>query len=252
MKWQRVLLAAAVFTLVLHASFHSIHTLQAWASPAVYDGRTGPPRAAPLPLADEQTAGHIAVVVNKEHPLPEHYEPGDLTTPDIPFIFEGEHEKRLLRESAARAAETLFAAAADRGLKLFGVSGYRSYNTQKALFAFHARTQGERHAERYSAVPGASEHQTGLALDVTSASAGYQLSPAFADTKEGRWLAEHAHEFGFVIRYPEHKERITGYAYEPWHIRYVGESVADAAYRTRRTLEELAGPDPNPGRAARR
>lgn len=248
MKWQRALLTAAVSPLLLYAAFHSIHTLHAWASPAVHDGRAGHgglPQAAPLPFADERTAGDVAAVVNKEHTLPENYEPDDLTAPDVPFIFEGAHEKRLLREPAARAAESLFAAAADEGLELFGVSGYRSYATQKALFAFNARTRGEEHAERYSAVPGASEHQTGLALDVTSASAGYKLLPAFADTREGRWLAEHAHEYGFVVRYPRDKEHITGYAYEPWHIRYIGREIAEAAYRNRRTLEEMA----DPGRA---
>lgn len=195
---------------------------------------------AALPFANERTAEALTVVVNREHPLPASYVPADLTEPRIPFIFEEAHEKRLLRQAAADAVERLFEDAEAAGIELYGVSGYRSYDRQKALYAFNARTQGDAHASKYSAVPGASEHQTGLALDVTAASVRYQLIPAFADTKEGRWLAAHAHEYGFVIRYPQGKEHITGYAFEPWHIRYVGLSAAAQAQAGGYVLEELA------------
>jgi len=193
-----------------------------------------------LTFAAKETADMLTVIVNKEHPLPDHYEPADLTAPDIPFIFNGNHEKRLLREEAARAVEELFAAAKKEGIQLYGVSGYRSYETQKSLYAFNVNRQGLEHASRYSAEPGTSEHQTGLAFDVTSKSADYELDEKFADTPEGQWLAEHAHEYGFVIRYPLGKESVTGYAYEPWHIRYVGRDTAGAAYEYGLTLEELA------------
>ncbi|WP_309121033.1 M15 family metallopeptidase [Paenibacillus sp.] len=193
-----------------------------------------------LPYADERTAGELAVVVNKEHPLPAGYAPSDLVAPDIPFVFEGEHEKRLLRDMAAREIEKLFEAAEEDGVQLYGVSGYRSYETQKALYSFNVRTKGEAHAARYSALPGTSEHQTGLALDVSSASVDYKLVPAFADTEEGRWLVRHAHLYGFVIRYPSGKEDITGYAYEPWHLRYVGRPAALSAHTYDLTLEEMA------------
>lgn len=193
-----------------------------------------------LVYASEETAELLTVIVNKEHPLPEGYEPADLTVPDIPFIFEGEHEKRHLREAAARAVERLFAAAEEDGIRLYGVSGYRSYRTQQSLYAFNVNRQGEEHASRYSATPGMSEHQTGLALDVTSESAEYQLEARFADTEEGQWLAAHAHEYGFVIRYPLGKEDITGYAYEPWHIRYIGPEEAAKARAYGLTLEEMA------------
>lgn len=212
------------------------------ASPAVNMSpeRTASPEAK-LVFASEETADMLNVIVNKQYPLPETYKPKDLVVPDIPFIFEGEHEKRYLRREAARAAEKLFAAANAEGLELFGVSGYRSYKTQQALFAFNINREGKEHASRYSAAAGTSEHQTGLALDVTSASANYQLDSSFADTLEGEWLAEHAHEYGFIIRYPLGKEEITGYAYEPWHIRYVGVELAAAVYRNGLTLEEWAG-----------
>ncbi|MCI3919644.1 M15 family metallopeptidase [Paenibacillus sp. TRM 82003] len=216
---------------------------------SLFDGQPPSDAASPasaaseegLPFANERTAAELSVVVNRDHPLPETYVPADLTEPRIPFIFEEAHEKRLLRKAAAQAVERLFAGAEADGIELYGVSGYRSYETQKALYAFNARTQGEAHASKYSAVPGASEHQTGLALDVSAASVRYKLIPAFADTKEGRWLAAHAHEYGFVVRYPEDKEAITGYAFEPWHIRYVGKTVALTAHTYNLALEEMAG-----------
>jgi D-alanyl-D-alanine carboxypeptidase len=192
-----------------------------------------------LPYASVASAASLGVIVNKTYHLPAHYRPDDLTTPDIRFTFDGAHEKRLLREPAARGAEALFRAAHAQGIQLYAVSGFRSFPTQQALYAFKLQRQGEAHVSRYSAVAGASEHQTGLALDVTSASADFMLLPRFAHTPEGQWLARHAHEHGFVIRYPEGKEHITGYAHEPWHIRYVGIEIAMYAYRNQCTLEEM-------------
>lgn len=199
-------------------------------------------------FASEETAGELHVIVNKEHPLPETYQPKDLVIPNIPFIFEGDHEKRYLRKEAALAAEQLFEAAKAEHIDLYGVSGYRSYNTQKALYAFNVNREGKKHASRYSAAAGTSEHQTGLALDVTAESAGFQLDPSFADTAEGTWLAKHAHEYGFIIRYPRGKEDITGYAYEPWHLRYIGAEAAAAVFEAGLTLEEWAGSAALPAR----
>jgi D-alanyl-D-alanine carboxypeptidase len=192
-----------------------------------------------LPFASVASATSLGVIVNKTYHLPAHYRPDDLTTPDIRFTFDGAHEKRLLREPAARAAEALFQAAQAQGIQLLAVSGFRSFPTQQALYAFKLQRQGEAHVSRYSAVAGASEHQTGLALDVTSASVDFMLLPRFADTPEGQWLARHAHAYGFVMRYPEGKEHITGYAYEPWHIRYVDCSIAYVAFHQHLTLEEM-------------
>lgn len=183
-------------------------------------------------------ANDIAVVVNKKRALPDNYTPSDLIEPKVPFSFNEKNEKRKLRAPAAEALEKLFAAAAKDGVKLAGVSGFRSYATQKAIYASNVKTQGEQEASRVSAQPGQSEHQTGLAIDVSSASAGYALEETFGETKEGKWLAAHAHEFGFIIRYPKGKEAITGYAYEPWHIRYVGAAIAKDIYERGITLEE--------------
>lgn len=247
--WLLVLIAP----LCLYAGFRSADALHAWLAPeatasvsASVSASTSaatavaPSMSDPLSYASDETAAELTVVVNKTYPLPESYIPPDLTAPKIPFIFDGEHEKRLLREAAARAIEALFAAAEQDGIQLYGASGYRSYDTQKALFAFNSRTKGKDHAERYSALPGTSEHQTGLAMDVTARSVDLKLLPSFGETEEGRWLAAHAHQYGFVIRYPPDKEAVTGYAYEPWHIRYVGIPAASAAYHYNLTLEEIA------------
>jgi len=180
----------------------------------------------------------LTVLVNKQRGLPKDYAPDDLVVPDVPFSFSGEHEKKHLREPAARALEALFRKAAEDGIELAAVSGYRSYGTQAAIFNWNVQTQGEEHARRYSAYPGTSEHQTGLAMDVSSRSVNYALIEEFAETAEGKWLAENCAEFGFIIRYPNGKEHITGYAYEPWHLRYVGTDIARTIMAVGGTLEE--------------
>lgn len=206
-------------------------------------------RASPFPAdADEKNrddsiavvadADDPLVLVNKTRKLPDGYRPPDLVQPDVPFVPTAPAERRLMRREAARALEELFAAAGRAGLDLKAVSGFRSYETQAALYAYYVRTEGEQHASQFSARPGHSEHQTGLAMDVSSGAVGYALEPSFADTKEGRWLAAHAAEFGFIIRYPKGKEAMTGYAYEPWHIRYVGRDAARAIAASGLTLEE--------------
>ena len=124
------------------------------------------------------------------------------------------------------------------GLELTAVSGYRSYKRQKSLHDTYVRRQGKAEADSVSAIPGTSEHQTGLAMDISSKSAKFQLEPIFGETAEGKWVAKHAHEFGFVIRYLEDKTETTEYSYEPWHLRYVGNPYATYIYKHHLTLEE--------------
>ncbi|MBG9795404.1 peptidase M15 [Paenibacillus dendritiformis] len=181
----------------------------------------------------------IMVVVNKERYLPDGYEPPDLVEPNVKFSFDEPHEKRHMRKEAAEALEALFAGAEQDGITLNAVSGYRSYQRQQSLFNHYVETQGKEYASRVSAVPGTSEHQTGLAIDVSSPSVGNVLEEVFGDSEEGKWLAEHAHEYGFIIRYPKDGESITGYVYEPWHIRYVGKDAAEAIYNEGTTLEQF-------------
>ncbi|MGO4530070.1 D-alanyl-D-alanine carboxypeptidase family protein [Paenibacillus sp. 2TAF8] len=180
----------------------------------------------------------MTVIVNKQRSLPEGYEPSDLVEPDVPFSFEGPHEKRHMRKEAAEALEKLFAGAKADGIELRAVSGYRSYKRQVSIYNNNVKTKGEEYASRVSAVPGRSEHQTGLAIDVSSPSVGNVLEEVFGSSKEGKWLDEHAAEYGFIIRYPKGEESKTGYVYEPWHIRYVGADIAPDVVKSGLTLED--------------
>lgn len=181
----------------------------------------------------------IYVVVNKERFFPEGYEPTDLVEPQVKFSFDEPHEKRQMRKEAATALEELFQLAEDDGITLNAVSGYRSAQRQTSLYNNYVQTKGEEYANKVSAKPGTSEHQSGLTIDVSSPSVGNQLEQVFGESEEGKWLAAHAHEAGFIIRYPEDGESITGYIYEPWHIRYVGKEAAAAIYEQGTTLEQF-------------
>ncbi|OOC62570.1 M15 family metallopeptidase [Paenibacillus ihbetae] len=178
------------------------------------------------------------VLVNKQRNLPSTYAPKDLVVPNVPFSFSGPSPKKQLRKIAANALEDLFAAAKKDGIELKAVSGYRSYATQKSIFERNASIKGEAVANRTSARPGQSEHQTGLSMDISSASVGYALEQSFGSTKEGKWLKANAHKYGFIIRYGKGKEKLTGYSYEPWHVRYVGVYIAGEITRQNLTLEQ--------------
>lgn len=178
------------------------------------------------------------VLVNKELTLPKDYIPKDLVVPNVQFTISYFDEKKQMRKSAAKALERLFAAASEDSYTLYGVSAYRSYQRQYEIFTSNIRKQGLEHTLQYSAKPGSSEHQTGLSIDVSAKSVNNRLDSSFGETAEGRWLAENAHLFGFIIRYPEEKADITGYSYEPWHIRYVGKALATYLYNNNLCLEE--------------
>lgn len=180
----------------------------------------------------------ITVLVNKEISLPSDYIPADLVVPDIMFSFDYEDEKQLMRIEAAEALEDLFASASSEGLALRGVSAYRSYERQYEIFTNNVKVKGLDHTTKYSAVPGYSEHQTGLSIDVSAKACNYRLDASFAKTKESQWLIQNAHLFGYIIRYAEDKTAITGYSYEPWHIRYVGKTLATYLYENNLCLEE--------------
>ncbi|CAG7645147.1 D-alanyl-D-alanine carboxypeptidase family protein [Paenibacillus allorhizosphaerae] len=182
-----------------------------------------------------------AVMVNKTYKLPDNYKPTDLVEPDVPFTFKEHLEKRKMRKEAAAALEKLFAAAKKDGLPLAGVSAYRSHETQTTLYNNYVKKDGEEAANKYSAKPGHSEHETGLAIDVSGSTGKCAATDCFADTKEAKWLDQHAPEYGFIIRYPKGKEAITGYQYEPWHLRYVGTETAKDIAKKGVTFEEYMG-----------
>ncbi|MEH7352682.1 M15 family metallopeptidase [Neobacillus drentensis] len=186
----------------------------------------------------------IPVLVNKYNKLPDDYTPGDLIYPNIPFTFKKKIEKRELREIAAAAIEDLFAGAKQDGVNLLGVSAYRSHAVQTSLFNNYVKKDGYEAAITYSAVPGTSEHETGLAIDVTGGDGKCAAEDCFKGTPEAEWLQNHAAEYGFIIRYPKGKEDITGYQYEPWHLRYVGKTIAKDIMSRGITLEEYYNATP--------
>lgn len=176
------------------------------------------------------------VLVNRRNPLqPQDYEP-EVRVLDVEMVYAGQE----MRPQAADALEELFAAAEQQGHSLKVTTAYRTYSHQKALYDQRLEASGREVADEYTARPGYSEHQTGLAVDVTS-NHDCQLRDCFGDTAEGEWVAEHAAEHGFVIRYPEGAADITGYSYEPWHLRYVGVETARAVHEAGVTLEEYWG-----------
>ena len=184
-----------------------------------------------------QNPRDILILVNKQNRAP--VVPMTLVKPDVTPTNEAYSENIYMRPEAARALEELFAGAADAGMTLYATSGYRSYSTQKAIFERKLEKMSEEAANKSVAKPGYSEHQTGLAMDVegeTTKNTG--LTAAFGDSPEGIWLAEHCHEYGFIIRYPKDKINITGYIYEPWHIRYVGREAAQEITKLGVTFEE--------------
>ncbi|MBB6446531.1 M15 family metallopeptidase [Bacillus benzoevorans] len=186
-----------------------------------------------------QNPENILVLVNKEYGLPDGYAPADLVRPNVAFSFgDQDIEKSYMRKEAAMALEKMFTEAANHNLQLYAVSGYRSYERQVEVFNNEVQNVGREQAVQVVAVPGNSEHQTGLSMDISSASANSALSEQFGETPEGKWLVENAHKFGFILRYPKGKEAITGYQYESWHFRYVGVESASGIYENGLTLEE--------------
>ena len=134
----------------------------------------------------------------------------------------------LLRAEATGALSRMLSAAAEDGHDIRVRSAYRSYAEQERTFAYWVSVLGEAEARRVSAEAGHSEHQLGTTADLTTADVGYDLSEAFGDAPAGRWLADNAHIYGFALSYPAGAEAVTGYAYEPWHFRYVSPEHASA------------------------
>ncbi|TCJ02895.1 M15 family metallopeptidase [Cytobacillus praedii] len=189
-----------------------------------------------------QNPTNFMVLVNKEFSLPDGYTPEDLVRPNVLFSFgDQDIEKAYMRQDAATALEKMFEEAKKLGIHLFAVSGYRSYNRQIQVYKAEVNKFGEEKAALAVAVPGTSEHQTGLTMDLSSQSAKFELSEQFGETPEGKWIAANAHLYGFILRYPKGKEGITGYKYEPWHFRYVGKEAATIIYKKGWTLEEYFG-----------
>jgi zinc D-Ala-D-Ala carboxypeptidase len=196
-----------------------------------------------------ESVSSLSVVVNKHRPLdPLTYVPESLTR----------SQDTRLRSEAAAAYKTMVRDAKRDGVNIVAISGYRSYQTQAELYEDYVQRYGQDTADTLAARPGHSEHQTGLAMDVGNASGECALQDCFAGTPVGQWVAEHAWKYGFIIRYPENEQDVTGYTYEPWHLRYVGPALAVELWCAARgstsdpevadvdTLEEFFGLEPAP------
>ncbi len=173
----------------------------------------------------------ILVLVNKNFKLSASYVPDDLKTINVKYA----NENKKLRKSAKEAFELLSENAHQQGYEIIAVSAYRDYDYQNDLYEEYVTTMGDEYADKCSARPGHSEHQTGLAVDVSGSNDDYNL---FAESKEFLWMKDNAHKYGFILRYPQGKEKITGFKYEPWHYRFVGIEVAQIIYDENITLEE--------------
>jgi D-alanyl-D-alanine carboxypeptidase len=187
------------------------------------------------------------VVTNKLRPLnPVSWAPGDLVQPAVPF-----QNRQPLRQAASDALVAMFAAGAAEGAGGMQLqSGYRSYDRQVSVYAGWVDRLGQAQADTTSARPGYSEHQTGLGVDISPVPLSCALDACFGSTPQGIWLAANAWRFGFLLRYPADQVAVTGYAYEPWHFRYIGVELATEMHTLGiSTLEEFFGLPAAPGYA---
>lgn len=192
------------------------------------------------PCVSLQDPAHVWVVVNKSLPLePAQYAPAALDETALAATSPSDQ----LHRDAASALEAMGQALSADGAGALGLNnGYRSYGLQDATYSGHVSSRGQEGADQVSARPGHSEHQTGLAVDVVACSDGCGAIGDFGGTPESTWVAEHAWEYGFIVRYEDGATGTTGYVPEPWHLRYIGPELA-AAYQAGgyRSLEEFFG-----------
>lgn len=183
----------------------------------------------------------LMILVNRNNTLSSDYVPEELVLSEIDFI--NYIETRYLAKSTAESAKAMFEDAKKDGIRLLGASGYRSYEVQENLYNSRVVNEGQEEADRYTAKPGQSEHQTGLALDILSED--YQeMDDNFDSTEAYAWLKKNCYKYGFILRYPQGKEDITGFLYEPWHYRYIGNSevakdIMDRNLTFEQYIEEL-------------
>lgn len=189
-----------------------------------------PAPAAPPPFDKSQYSLSLPtspwLIVNKHRPLqPADFVP-QLVAPDVPLRLAATNPEMQVSSQMTVALQQLFTAAKQDGLELMVASGYRSHQSQASIYNREVARNGQAQADRESARPGHSEHQTGLAVDIGPASRKCEIQVCFGELPEGKWLAANAHAYGFIVRYAQGSEAVTGYSYEPWHLRYVGTSLA--------------------------
>lgn len=159
-------------------------------------------------------------LVDRYHPLPNNYIPEDLVRAPVPFLAPLYDMKRCISMVAYDPLRKMFKACCKDGLNLMGISAFRSFDRQREIYNNSLFEHGREYTSTHIAYPGTSEHQTGLAIDVSSPEIDYELTDEFEFTREGIWLKEHAHEYGFIFSFTNENSQYTGYVSEPWHLRY--------------------------------
>ena len=182
-------------------------------------------------LVTESMLNDELILVNRKNSLPKNFEPVLATIPEKYAVSSGYRATANTVNAFEKLADTMVK---ETGLRIFVTSSYRSYDYQSQLYNGYVAKHGQKEADRFSAKPGHSEHQTGLAMDVTTKDS-YVV---FENTPEARWLSKNAYKYGFIIRYPLGKESITGYSYESWHIRYVGKKASKEIFTKDLVLEQ--------------
>lgn len=180
------------------------------------------------------TSYNNLILVNKYNKLEYNYIPKNLEEIKQECFINGNPKAKYLESEAKNAFEKLCEDSIKNNTPIYGQSGYRSYLTQETLYKNAVKTYGKENADKDTARAGHSEHQTGLAIDVSSTKYGNMLS--FEKTPSFNWMLENAHKYGFILRYPEIKIEKHGYIYEPWHYRYVGIKVATDMYNNHKNL----------------
>jgi len=202
--------------------------------PGLYNQRTKKLLEAYVKEAGVPGLGTDLLLINKNYHLSSSYKPENIrvvTSPSTKDVY--------LPDRIASQVERMIKAASRDGVSIVLVSGYRSYDYQERIFSNRVASHGFEEAQTIIAIPGQSEHQTGLALDVSTQSIGYVLDSHFDQTPEYDWLMAHCYEYGFILRYLEGRQDDTGYVYEPWHYRYIGDvEVARYIMENNMTLED--------------
>jgi D-alanyl-D-alanine carboxypeptidase len=183
----------------------------------------------------------IWAVVNKGRALPASYIPQDLLAPNVPLRLPATDPEMQIRSVAAPLLQQMFSEALKQNVHLMLSSGYRSYALQSSVYSGYVNSQGQKSADSSSAKPGHSEHQTGLAIDIEPTSRDCEVELCFANTPEGKWLNANAYKYGFIIRYQKGQDKLSGYEYEPWHVRFVGKELAAQIHTSNQTLEQFFG-----------
>ena len=215
-------------------SSSSIHTTSPIVSPS------SAPESTILPtqdtesiLPDTTSFDSFLKIVNKSSNLTADYIPVDLVDLNVE-----QYDRQQLRSDAARELENMFSAASNDGISLYLVSGYRNYEMQEKLQKYYQDEYGEIEASRIDCIPGASEHQLGLAVDLCTTDHVDELEVEFEETDAYKWLIAHCYEYGYILRYPKGKEEITGIKFSPWNFRYVGKEYAQKISESGLTMEE--------------